>query len=116
MASQLAYAPLPAAWLILPTYNEAENIEALVRAVLPRLEESGADPRILIVDDGSPDGTGEIADGLAAELDCVEVLHRPSKQGLGRAYPPGLAGALRRRAGPGPAVGSGLPPHPAGGA
>ncbi|MFL5868355.1 MAG: polyprenol monophosphomannose synthase [Thermoleophilaceae bacterium] len=89
---------MPAAWLILPTYNEAENIEALVRAVLPRLEESGADPRILIVDDGSPDGTGEIADGLAAELDCVEVLHRPSKQGLGRAYLAGFAVALERGA------------------
>ena len=56
---------MPAARLILPTYNEAENIEPLVRAVLPRLEESHAEPHVLIVDDDSPDGTGEIADRLA---------------------------------------------------
>jgi dolichol-phosphate mannosyltransferase len=89
---------LPAAWLILPTYNEAENIESLVRAALPRLEESDAEPRVLIVDDGSPDGTGEIADRLADELAPVEVLHRPRKQGLGRAYLAGFAVALERGA------------------
>jgi dolichol-phosphate mannosyltransferase len=86
------------AWLILPTYNEAENIEALVRAALPCLAESDADPHVLIVDDSSPDGTGEIADRLAAELDAVEVLHRPRKQGLGRAYLAGFAVALERGA------------------
>ncbi len=69
-----------------------------MRAVLPRLEESGAEPHILIVDDGSPDGTGEIADRLAEELDPVEVLHRPRKQGLGRAYLAGFAVALERGA------------------
>jgi dolichol-phosphate mannosyltransferase len=89
---------VPAAWLILPTYNEAENIEPLVRAVLPRLEESGAEPHILIVDDGSPDGTGQIADRLADELEAVEVLHRPHKQGLGRAYLAGFTVALERGA------------------
>jgi dolichol-phosphate mannosyltransferase len=89
---------VPAAWLILPTYNEAENIEPLVRAVLPRLEESDAEPRVLIVDDGSPDGTGQIADRLAEELAPVEVLHRPQKQGLGRAYLAGFAVALERGA------------------
>src|SRR5699024_11085475 len=65
------------AWLILPTYDEAENIERIVRAVLPVLERSRCrDHRILVVDDGSPDGTGAIADRLAAELPQVEVLHR----------------------------------------
>jgi dolichol-phosphate mannosyltransferase len=89
---------VPAAWLILPTYNEAENIEPLVRAVLPRLEESHAEAHVLIVDDDSPDGTGEIADRLAGELERVEVLHRPRKQGLGRAYLAGFTVALERKA------------------
>ena len=56
------------AWLVLPTYNEAENLEAMIRAVLPRLAEAAAEHHVLVVDDGSPDGTGEIADRLAAEL------------------------------------------------
>jgi len=85
---------LSGAWLILPTYNEAENIEAVVRAALPQLEASGRRHTILIVDDGSPDGTGEIADRLAAELSQVQVLHRADKQGLGRAYLAGFAVAL----------------------
>src|SRR5512132_2767160 len=89
---------MPAAWLTLPTYNEAENLDSLVHAALPRLEESEAEPHILIVDDGSPDGTGEIADRLADELEPVEVLHRPRKQGLGRAYLAGFAVALERGA------------------
>ncbi len=84
------------AWLILPTYNEAVNLEPLVRAALPELAEATADHRILIVDDNSPDGTGRIADGLAAELDAVEVLHRDEKRGLGIAY---LAGFRRALAG-----------------
>jgi dolichol-phosphate mannosyltransferase len=82
------------AWLVLPTYNEAENIERLVRAVLPGLAAVSPEHRILIVDDNSPDGTGQIADSLAAELDAVEVLHRPGKQGLGRAYLAGFDRAL----------------------
>jgi dolichol-phosphate mannosyltransferase len=81
-------------WLVLPTYNEAENIGPLVRAALPQLESSGLEHRILIVDDNSPDGTGQIADELAAEFDTVEVLHRPGKQGLGRAYLAGFEVAL----------------------
>jgi dolichol-phosphate mannosyltransferase len=89
---------VPAAWLILPTYNEAENIETLVRAALSSLGESDADPHVLIVDDGSPDGTGELADRLAEELGPVEVLHRPRKLGLGRAYLAGFAVALERGA------------------
>lgn len=78
-------------WLVLPTYNEAENLEPLVLAARPQLP-SGS--RILVVDDGSPDGTGEIADRLAAEGDDVDVLHRPDKQGLGPAYVAGFWHAL----------------------
>jgi len=83
------------AWLILPTYNEAQNLEPMVRAVLPRLAEGGSDPVILVVDDASPDGTGQIADRLAAEMPEVRVLHRSRKDGLGRAYLDGFATALR---------------------
>jgi dolichol-phosphate mannosyltransferase len=78
-------------WLVLPTYNEAENLEPLVLAARLQLP-SGS--RILVVDDGSPDGTGEIADRLAAEGDDVDVLHRPDKQGLGPAYVAGFRHAL----------------------
>jgi dolichol-phosphate mannosyltransferase len=85
---------LPGAWLILPTYNEAENIEALVRAALVQLERTGTPHTILVVDDGSPDGTGLIAERLSQELDPVRVLHRPRKEGLGRAYLAGFAIAL----------------------
>src|SRR3712207_8066983 len=74
-------APGPA-WLILPTYDEAENLEPLVDAVLPVLAAAAPEGhRILIVDDNSPDGTGAIADRLAAELAEVEVLHRPAAEG-----------------------------------
>jgi dolichol-phosphate mannosyltransferase len=78
-------------WLVLPTFNEAENIEPLVAAVRPQLPASS---RILIVDDSSPDGTGEIADRLAAAADDLEVLHREEKQGLGPAYVAGFERAL----------------------
>jgi dolichol-phosphate mannosyltransferase len=88
------------AWLILPTYDEAENVERIVRAVLPVLERSRCDGHhVLIVDDGSPDGTGEIADRLAAEIPDVSVLHRPAPQGLGPAYLAGFAYALGEGAG-----------------
>jgi dolichol-phosphate mannosyltransferase len=83
---------MPSAWLVLPTYNEAENLERIVRAALPEMASAAPDHHILIVDDGSPDGTGDIADRLAAELPAVEVLHRTAKEGLGRAY---LAGFER---------------------
>jgi dolichol-phosphate mannosyltransferase len=85
---------VPGVWLILPTYNEADNLEPLVRAVLPRLEGTGLPHRVLIVDDDSPDGTGEVADRLATELPPVRVLHRARKQGLGRAYLAGFEVAL----------------------
>src|SRR5881409_191819 len=85
---------MPAAWLVLPTYNEADNVEPMVRAVLPQLERAGVEPHVLIVDDGSPDGTGELADRLAGELDFVSVLHRERKEGLGPAYLAGFRRAL----------------------
>ena len=86
---------MPGAWLILPTYNEAENIERFVEAVLPKLAQSTGEHRVLIVDDSSPDGTGRIADELAARYaGVVEVLHRPGKEGLGRAYLAGFSRAL----------------------
>jgi dolichol-phosphate mannosyltransferase len=85
---------VPGAWLILPTYNEAVNIEPFVRAVLPELAEAAPEHRILIVDDNSPDGTGRIADRLASEVGAVEVLHREKKEGLGVAYLAGFRRAL----------------------
>jgi dolichol-phosphate mannosyltransferase len=82
-------------WLILPTYNEAENIEAIVAASSDVLAGStGGAYKILIVDDGSPDGTGDIADRLAAEREQLEVLHRSEKNGIGPAYLAGFAYAL----------------------
>src|SRR3954447_1289605 len=88
------------AWLILPTYDERENLERVVRAVLGVLERSRCDGhRVLVVDDNSPDGTGAIADRLAAELDAVEVLHRQRPEGLGPAYLAGFAHALANGAG-----------------
>ena len=87
------------AWLILPTYNEAENIEPIVDAVLAVLSRAAPGAhRILIVDDGSPDGTGEIADRLAAGHGAVEVLHRTEREGLGPAYLAGFAYALEHGA------------------
>jgi dolichol-phosphate mannosyltransferase len=83
-------------WLVLPTYNEASNLEGIVAAVRERL----APPRhVLVVDDSSPDGTGEIADRLAAEHPDVSVLHRSRKQGLGPAYVAGFRRALAGGAG-----------------
>ncbi len=85
---------MPGVWLVLPTYNEAENVEAFVGAVLEQLGTTGKPHRVLIVDDSSPDGTGEIADRLAARQEAVEVLHRPLKEGLGPAYLAGFDRAL----------------------
>jgi dolichol-phosphate mannosyltransferase len=87
-------AALPGAWLILPTYNEAENVEAVLRAALAQLATTGVEHTILVVDDGSPDGTGEIAERVAGERPEVRVMHRPSKLGLGRAYLAGFETAL----------------------
>jgi dolichol-phosphate mannosyltransferase len=82
-------------WLIIPTYNERANLEGVVRSAAAELERTVPEAfRILVVDDNSPDGTGAMADMLAAELDTVEVLHRPAKAGLGQAYRAGFARAL----------------------
>ncbi len=87
-------------WLILPTYNEAENIEAIVAASGEVLEGAAPDGfSVLVVDDGSPDGTGQIADRLAAENGWVEVLHRTEKNGIGPAYLAGFRHALDHGAG-----------------
>jgi dolichol-phosphate mannosyltransferase len=75
--------------ICLPTYNERENLERMVRALVAR------GVRVLVIDDNSPDGTGEIADRLAAELDAVDGLHRERKEGLGPAYIAGFRRALR---------------------
>jgi dolichol-phosphate mannosyltransferase len=82
---------VPRATICLPTYNERENLGPMVAALLERL---GPDDRILVVDDGSPDGTGELADRLAAQHDRVSVLHRATKSGLGPAYIAGFHRAL----------------------
>lgn len=76
--------------ICLPTYNERENLERMLRAI----GEAAPGVRVLVIDDNSPDGTGEIADRLAAELGYVEVLHRARKEGLGPAYIAGFRHAL----------------------
>ena len=87
------------AWLIMPTFNEAENIEAIVLASLAALELCApGGHRILVVDDSSPDGTGEIAERLATTHDAVEVLHRSERAGLGPAYLAGIRRALEHGA------------------
>ncbi len=78
--------------VIIPTYNEAQNLPQIVPAILrqdQRLE-------VLVVDDNSPDGTGDLADRMAATKPRVHVLHRPAKEGLGRAYIAGFRWALAR--------------------
>lgn len=85
-------------WLILPTYNEAENIGPVVAAAVQRLGECAREHTVLIVDDNSPDGTGEAADVLAGNYRSVRVLHRADKNGLGRAYLAGFAVALENGA------------------
>ncbi len=79
---------VPKAVVCLPTYNERENLEPMLRA----LGEEGV--RVLVIDDNSPDGTGKLADRLATELGYVDVLHRESKEGLGPAYLAGFRQAL----------------------
>jgi dolichol-phosphate mannosyltransferase len=87
-------------WLILPTFNEAENLELIVAASLDVLRAASPDGfRILVVDDDSPDGTGRIADRLASEHEEVLVLHRTVREGLGPAYVAGFQHALTGGAG-----------------
>lgn len=88
-------------WLVLPTFNEAENVERIVGAALEVLRACAPDGhRVLIVDDSSPDGTGDLADALAQRHPGeVEVLHRTDRSGLGPAYLAGFAYALEHGAG-----------------
>jgi dolichol-phosphate mannosyltransferase len=79
------------ATICLPTYNERENLEPMLLALRDVLRDGD---RVLVIDDGSPDGTGELADRLAAELGFVDVLHRPHKEGLGPAYIAGFRHVL----------------------
>src|ERR671932_1804697 len=79
------------ATICLPTYNERENLEPMLRALANIVRDGD---RVLVVDDNSPDGTGEIADRLAEELPYVDVLHRERKEGLGPAYVAGFRRAL----------------------
>ena len=82
---------MPRTVVCLPTYNERENLERMVHALGEVLPKDGS---VLVIDDNSPDGTGKIADRLAAELSWLQVLHRPAKEGLGRAYVDGFRHAL----------------------
>src|SRR5262245_32727664 len=82
-------------WVVLPTYEEADNIEPISRAILAALPAA----TLLVVDDGSPDGTGDLADALAAIDPRIRVRHRTQKQGLGRAYLDGFGIALAGGAG-----------------
>ncbi|TML02659.1 MAG: polyprenol monophosphomannose synthase [Actinobacteria bacterium] len=79
---------MPSAVVCLPTYNERENLEPMLRAL------AGKGVSVLVIDDNSPDGTGGLADRLAGELDYVDVLHRERKEGLGPAYLAGFRRAL----------------------
>jgi dolichol-phosphate mannosyltransferase len=83
---------MPRAVLCLPTYNERENLEAMIDALGDVLDTDR--DHVLVIDDGSPDGTGEIADRLAAERGWVSVLHRETKEGIGPAYVAGFRRAL----------------------
>src|SRR5579863_9499384 len=78
--------------VVLPTYNEAENIDRVLRRIRAALP----DATVLVVDDGSPDGTADLAEGLGTELGHIEVLRRSSKSGLGSAYRAGFAWGLER--------------------
>ena len=89
-AGVTALLPGAVTWVVLPTYNEAENLEPISTAILGSLPAA----TLLVVDDGSPDGTGQLADGLAGADARIRVLHRPAKQGLGRAYLDGFRVAL----------------------
>jgi dolichol-phosphate mannosyltransferase len=82
---------VPRVTVCLPTYNEHENLERMLRRLREVLPPDGG---VLVIDDGSPDGTGDLADRLAAEIPHVSVLHRPRKEGLGPAYLAGFRQAL----------------------
>ena len=81
-------------WLIVPTYDEVHNLEPLLAAASSVLADAAGAHRILVVDDASPDGTGDLAAQLATRSDSVAVMHRPTREGLGPAYLAGFAAAL----------------------
>jgi dolichol-phosphate mannosyltransferase len=81
-------------WVIIPTYDERDNIEPLVTSVRSTLESCAPEHFLLVVDDNSPDGTGEVADRIADSDAHVKVLHRAGKRGLGQAYLAGFRFAL----------------------
>jgi dolichol-phosphate mannosyltransferase len=83
--------PSPSCLIIIPTYNERENLESIVSAIHTVLPSA----HILVVDDNSPDGTGQIADAMSADDGRIHVLHRSGKQGLGKAYLAGFDWALQ---------------------
>ena len=86
--------PMPLSIIIIPTFNERDNLPVL----LERIQIAGAESKVLIVDDNSPDGTGTVADELAARMPGVTVLHREGKLGLGTAYIHGFSWALEQGA------------------
>jgi dolichol-phosphate mannosyltransferase len=85
-------------WVCLPTYDEAANLAPMVENLLAVFDGHGVDGHILVIDDNSPDGTGDIADRLAAQHERVEVLHRATREGLGPAYRAGFRVVLDRGA------------------
>jgi dolichol-phosphate mannosyltransferase len=93
--SSTASPEAPAIWIIVPTYNERENVGPITSAILDTVPQA----HVLVVDDGSPDGTGALADELAAQDPRIAVLHRRAKQGLGRAYVAAFCDVLDRGAG-----------------
>lgn len=88
----------PSVWVCLPTYNEAENLPQMVDQLLIVFDRHAINGQVLVIDDDSPDGTGRIADEIAAREARVAVLHRPARQGLGRAYRDGFQFVLDRGA------------------
>jgi dolichol-phosphate mannosyltransferase len=95
MSSARPQGPL---WVVVPTYNERENLEPLLSAAREALDRSAPEHSILVVDDNSPDGTGELAQRIASSDSRVSVLRRTGKRGLGLAYVAGFRFALERGA------------------
>ncbi len=96
MMRSMSTAPTERFVVCLPTYNERENLERMIEAIGLARERTSIEGHVLVIDDSSPDGTGQIADDLAARHAWVHVLHRTAKQGLGRAYLAGFHWALAR--------------------
>ena len=90
----MSEAPNPSIWVCVPTYDEADNLERMSAEVLSVFERHAIDGHLLVIDDDSPDGTGAIADRLAAASPRIHVLHRARKSGIGPAYRDGFQVAL----------------------